>query len=317
MARIIACGPRIGAFLVLVLLVLPACGGGNARDHDDSDGGFLPGDDAADTRTGDGWTPGDDDSGCTPLFPGLLISAHRGARLRAPEDTLPAFEDAFDLGVDIVEMDVRDTADGQYVIMHDPTVDRTTNGTGYVSDMTLDQIEALLVNDSAWGGAHGELRVPTFAQALEVVLARGGQAYLDMKTDKVEGAIAVVVAEGAEAACFAYSDNPEKLARVRAASPNVRIQPSTSSVEATQALIDFFDPDPEHIELALGGFTAGNIALIQSVGAVISMDALGPRDVLALFGYDGAWYELAAAGVRIIQTDLPGILVPYRAGLCR
>ena len=322
MARIIACGRKIGTVLVLVVLLLPACGGRKAGDSGGSGDGFLPGDDASDNRRGDDWRPGDDaadddDSGCDPLFPGLLIAAHRGASMRAPEDTALAFEAAFDVGVDIVEMDVRDTADGAYVIMHDDTVDRTTNGAGLVSDLTLAEIEDLLVDDSAFGGIHGEVRVPTFAQALAVVRDRGGQAYLDMKTDAVEGAVAVVVAEGMEPACFVYSSEPGKLARVRAVSPNVRIQPSTSSVEETRALIEFFDPDPEHVELASGGFTPENIALIRSVGATISMDALGVRDILAVLGFRDAWFQMANAGVRIIQTDVPGILVPYRDTLCR
>jgi glycerophosphoryl diester phosphodiesterase len=289
-----------------------------ASDDDDSagdDDGLHAGDDAGDDDDSADDT-GDDDTGCDPLFPNVLIASHRGASMRAPEDTIPAFETAFDLGVDIVEMDIQVTLDGAYVIMHDDTVDRTTDGTGRVGDLTLAQIKALHVDDSSYGNVHGDVRVPTFAEALAVVRERGGQAYLDMKTDAVEGAIAVVVGEEMEAACFVYSSNPEKLARVRAASPNVRIQPSTGSVEETQALIDFFDPDPEHIELAAGGFTPENIALIDTTGATISMDALGPRDILAALGFKKVWFQMMDAGVDIVQTDLPGLLVPYHDGLC-
>lgn len=71
------------------------------------------------------------------------IIAHRGYRLVAPENTLPAFEAALAFHPDMLEMDVHRTLDGKLVIIHDEKVDRTTNGTGYVKDLTLAEIKAL------------------------------------------------------------------------------------------------------------------------------------------------------------------------------
>ena len=71
-----------------------------------------------------------------------LVIAHRGgARLR-PENTLPAFAHAAELGVDILELDVRRTKDGALVVIHDPTIDRTTDGTGAVSSYTLAELQS-------------------------------------------------------------------------------------------------------------------------------------------------------------------------------
>jgi glycerophosphoryl diester phosphodiesterase len=215
-----------------------------------------------------------------------------------------------------VEVDVRDTLDGAYVLMHDDTVDRTTNGTGTVTEMTLAEIKALEVTDWMYLNHYPGLRVPTFAEALEAVDAAAGQVDIDMKTDEVEGAIQVVVDLGLEERCFVYSSDPTKLDRVRAISTAVRIQPSTPSVEHTQYLLDHFDPDPEHIELADGGFTAENITLIKSAGAVVFMDALGTRDYLAVLGFKPAWRAMMEAGVEIMQTDFPGELIEYRDSLC-
>src|SRR6478609_8641943 len=67
-----------------------------------------------------------------------FIAGHRGDRASAPENTLPAFEAAFASNLEFVETDVQLTADGQPVLMHDDTVDRTTDGAGSVSDLTLD-----------------------------------------------------------------------------------------------------------------------------------------------------------------------------------
>jgi len=69
-----------------------------------------------------------------------LVIAHRGANLEAPENTMPAFQIALDHGVHGFENDVHITADGVLVIIHDDTIDRTSNGSGLVCEMTYDQL---------------------------------------------------------------------------------------------------------------------------------------------------------------------------------
>ncbi len=72
-----------------------------------------------------------------------LVMAHRGGKGLWPENTLYAFEQAASLGADVLEMDIHSTADGVPVVMHDRTVDRTTDGSGAVHALTLEQIKAL------------------------------------------------------------------------------------------------------------------------------------------------------------------------------
>jgi glycerophosphoryl diester phosphodiesterase len=71
------------------------------------------------------------------------VIAHQGGNQLRPGDTMAAFEHAVELGVDALELDVHATADGVLVVIHDDTVDRTTNGTGAVSELTLEEIKAL------------------------------------------------------------------------------------------------------------------------------------------------------------------------------
>src|SRR4051812_39554777 len=79
-----------------------------------------------------------------PVVAGPLLVAHRGGSLLAPENTMAAFRPAIaDWGADMIEMDVHLTKDGRVVVIHDPTVDRTTNGTGRVVDHTLDELRRL------------------------------------------------------------------------------------------------------------------------------------------------------------------------------
>ena len=73
----------------------------------------------------------------------MLVATHRGERFTAPENTISSFERSIAMGVDMIETDVRMTKDHELVIMHDPTVDRTTDGTGMVRDLTLAQFKAL------------------------------------------------------------------------------------------------------------------------------------------------------------------------------
>lgn len=105
----------------------------------------------------------------------ILTAAHRGQWREAPENSLPAITAAFDDGAEIVELDVRLTADGVPVLMHDTTVDRTTDGSGPVSSFTLAEIKELRLREGL-GGAQTALtdeRVPTLAEAMEVAADRG------------------------------------------------------------------------------------------------------------------------------------------------
>ena len=76
-------------------------------------------------------------------FPRPILFAHRGDLAHAPENTLPAFQQALQKRADVVELDVNLTADGHVVVIHDSTVNRTTDGTGRVASLTLEAIQKL------------------------------------------------------------------------------------------------------------------------------------------------------------------------------
>lgn len=76
-------------------------------------------------------------------FPRPIIFAHRGDFAHAPENTLPSFEQALQKGADGIELDAKLTSDGQVIVIHDSTVDRTTNGKGRVASLALEEIRKL------------------------------------------------------------------------------------------------------------------------------------------------------------------------------
>ena len=106
------------------------------------------------------------------LKPGIFLrTGHRGAAGLAPENTMPSFQKAVDIGVDLIELDVQSTIDGRIVVLHDPGVDRTTDGRGVISRMTCDEAKRLDAGYAFGGPLHpfrGKgIRIPLLEEVLD------------------------------------------------------------------------------------------------------------------------------------------------------
>ena len=101
-------------------------------------------------------------------LPRPLVIAHRGDRAYAPENTLGAFRQAAEKGADGIEFDVKLTADGQVIVLHDQTVDRTTDGKGDISKLTLEQASRLKANVQ-FPEQFPDERIPTLEEVFEAV----------------------------------------------------------------------------------------------------------------------------------------------------
>lgn len=136
-------------------------------------------------------------SGCKDQnreLPERGICAHRGENRVHPENTLSAFRAAVDMGAHMIEFDVRLTKDKRPVIMHDKTVDRTTNGKGQVSDLTFEQIRKLDAGSWKSEKFKGE-KVPTLEEVLDV-MPENVWLNVHLKGDKELGKIvAKIIAE--------------------------------------------------------------------------------------------------------------------------
>ncbi|HEX2030229.1 MAG TPA: glycerophosphodiester phosphodiesterase [Actinomycetota bacterium] len=111
-----------------------------------------------------------------------MVVAHRGASAQEPENTVAAFEAAVAAGADAVELDVRLTADGIPVVLHDPDVASTTDGRGPVHALTLAEVKRL----DASGGRGPRQEVPTLAEALDVLGRHAGVA-VDLEIKNIPG----------------------------------------------------------------------------------------------------------------------------------
>lgn len=100
----------------------------------------------------------------------IQIVGHRGAKGVAPENTLASFQAALDVGVDMIELDVHLSRDGELVVIHDPRLERTTDGSGLVGDFTLEELKGLDASAKFEGGAwSGVQRIPTLQEVYDLV----------------------------------------------------------------------------------------------------------------------------------------------------
>lgn len=115
----------------------------------------------------------------------VMVVAHRGDWRDAPENSLGAINQAVAGGADVVEIDVKRTGDGELVLMHDQTVNRTTNGTGRVDELTFAQVKALRLRSGPGGAAAAvtDATVPTLREAMQAVGGTGTVINLDKAWD--------------------------------------------------------------------------------------------------------------------------------------
>lgn len=152
----------------------------------------------------------------------MLNIAHRGASGRFPENTLKAFAAAMDAGAQMCELDVHLTIDGTVVVIHDETVERTTDGRGVVRSMTLEELKRLDAGIRFGGEFAGE-RIPTLEEAMTLAEGRCG-LNIEIKSAGVERKVCeLIVGRRALATAMISSFDWDALAVVRHFQPRVRV----------------------------------------------------------------------------------------------
>lgn len=221
----------------------------------------------------------------------IAVIAHRGEHLSHTENTLPAFQAAIDAGADYFECDVRTTADGRLVLMHDGTVDRTTNGKGRVSDLTFDQIRALDARGS---------RVPAFKEALELARGRIG-IYVDNKQTRPAALVDAIDRAGMGEQIVIYGGS--ELQQILTLRPTWKMMPEADHASHLQHMIDALQLKVAAFDK--NDFNTATIAVARKAGIDIFVDRLGPQD------NQQGWQSAIDAGATGIQTDHPGELVRF------
>lgn len=154
-------------------------------------------------------------------FEGCVVVGHRGACGRAPENTEDSFRLAAVLAADAVETDIRRCRDGALVLIHDATVDRTTNGTGAVRELDLAAIQAL--DAGAWFGTDfaGE-RIMTLDEGLTLFRNLNLKTVLELKEQETSEEVASVIRRhGMAGATHIVSFQPDAIAALKAVAPEI------------------------------------------------------------------------------------------------
>jgi glycerophosphoryl diester phosphodiesterase len=177
--------------------------------------------------------------------PQVVIAAHRGMAAGYPENTLAAFRHSVSAGFPVIEVDLRATADGHIVIMHDETVDRTTSGTGEVGRMTLAEVRSLDAGSHAGAPFAGE-PVPTYLETLRALRGLGATLILDIKQEAMldnERVVRLAEEHGEDPGVIIAARSISDLVDFRRLSPSLRtlgLVPGPESGSPDPAVIEEF-----------------------------------------------------------------------------
>ena len=194
----------------------------------------------------------------------IRIVGHRGANYFAPENTMEAARIAFGQQLDFVELDARTSSDGEIVVIHDATIDRITNGSGRVADMTLAELRGH--DAGSWFDPHFyDQRIPLLGDMLNLALVAGGGLYIELKDSRPETVLATVVEAGMLDRCFFASENPQTMRRLRALSSDATLMALRRDFRSLEAAIE--DCNSQIIEFDVRQDDLGQMEACRRLGA--------------------------------------------------
>ncbi|MRG47944.1 glycerophosphodiester phosphodiesterase [Chitinophaga sp. SYP-B3965] len=235
----------------------------------------------------------------------VLIASHRGTHNDFPENSMAAFKRGIELGIDVLELDVRHTKDDSLVVMHDGSVDRTTNGTGKVSDLTFEEVRKLRLK---FNGKLTDEQVPTLEEALR--LAKGKILVdLDIKTPRVPQIMKVVDRTQTVNTTMFFLGRGEYAKMVKEQNAGIRTLVRTHRAADIDSLFAITKTEAVHIDPSHN--TVEVTSKIKKNGGRVWINALGETDKKAAAGDLEAYGELLKNGANMVQTDYPALLMKY------
>ncbi|MGM9760099.1 MAG: glycerophosphodiester phosphodiesterase family protein [Parabacteroides sp.] len=253
----------------------------------------------------------------------VLVVAHRGDWRNAPENSLQAFKNCIEMGVDMIEIDLKKTKDGELVLMHDETIDRTTNGKGKPSDYTLEELRQFRLKNGL--GRVTFHPIPTFKEVLD--LTKGKILInIDKGYDYFQEVYALLEQTGTVNQAVIKSSYP--YAKVKAEQQDVLEKViympiiDLESPEAEQRIEEFKPMRPVAIECVFKQVTPDVLRLLKLIrqnGSKVWINSLWPSlnaghdddRAVELEEPDESWGWILEQGATLIQTDRPAALIRY------
>lgn len=258
-----------------------------------------------------------------PKDKNVLVIAHRADWRNSPENSIAAINNAIELGVDIVEIDVQKTKDGHLIIMHDEKVDRTTNGKGYVKDYTLDSLKKLFLRNGM--GRVTYHKVPTLEEAMLAVKGKV-MVNLDKCYEHLNEAYAILEKTGTvnHAIFKGYYFTPEQVKKDYGHLLDKIFYMAMVRIDepGSQKIIDDFQTliKPVAFELSFKNDTSSVINQFEKIkerGSRVWINSLwaslngGHDDDRSETDIAGSYGWIVGKGTNMIQTDRPKQLLLY------
>jgi len=229
----------------------------------------------------------------------ILNIAHRGCSSLYPENTLSSFREALEIGVDGIELDVRFTKDKEIVVIHDASVDRTTNGKGRVSELTLKQIKKLSIIERKSGRLTQE-RIPLLKEVIDLIKNKT-TLWIEMKEEGEEEIVKLLEREGVINNVVLISFNPQSLKKVKEINPLISTGVIVGNTRGTSS---------NFLERVLGCYTdvvdmeqkfiSGEIVKVaHSHGRMVGVWTVNERKKMKKF---------IEMGTEVLTTDYPQVL---------
>ena len=250
----------------------------------------------------------------------VMVAAHRGDWRNAPENSLAAVERAIALGVDIVEIDVRRTRDGEFVLIHDETLDRTTTGSGLVREYDAAALRKLRLRNGY--GVPTEHSIPFLTEFLATVHSKV-LIYID-KSEQAMGDIYRSAARvNAENHVLFYGHLPREELKKRWGDVADKVHYLPKLGEATDRPMDYLKAFPQRTPAFVTSFSSPDSAIVQLFPKIKARPARvwvsplwpeicgGRTDELGVVDPHAAWGWHIAKGASILCTDRPRELIDY------
>lgn len=230
----------------------------------------------------------------------FAVVCHRGNHVDAPENTMDAFSEAIRVGADYFETDLRTTKDGAIVLMHDGSVDRTTDGHGAVRDLTLAEIRALHIKRAR----RPDERVPTFEEAL--ALARGKiHIYMDIKDVTPDQVMPLLEKARMTKTVIAYVYSGEQVDDWTQKAPRIPIIADVDLQTVDQAEKDWRAHPFAISDGSARRYKPEFVELLHRLKVIIWPDIQNPGES------PEQWQPFIDMGVDGFQTDHPEALIKY------
>jgi glycerophosphoryl diester phosphodiesterase len=237
----------------------------------------------------------------------FIVIAHRGSHLQFPENSLAAIKDAISAGADYTELDLRTTADSELVIIHDKTLDRTTNGKGRVNELSYDEIRKLELRGVP-GYISNTGKIPSFEEVLRLCRHRI-HIYLDFKDADAGKTYHLIKQYGMEKEVIVYINSIEQYKSWRTVAPAMPLILSLpDDIKDETGLKDFLDQTALSVlDGDFDKYTNKMVTVAASYGVMVWPDIQGNLEAQH-------WDAALNLGFSGLQTDHPRALISYMKG---